>query len=103
MRVTSNQISKAIEAETGVAGIKVYVDRSAGVCSFYSDEPSVLDYFGNSTVYTTRLSDQSVERWVQDFQHELDECLEDLGCNLEGVCKLIAETNWDVGSGENNG
>ena len=79
MRITSKQISKAIEQATGDANVHVYVDRRSACCTFYNDidTDTPLIAAHSSTVYVTRLSDMSIDEWVQEYKDCID--------NIDGI------------------
>lgn len=69
-RITTKQISKAIEEQTGDAGIFVHVDKPNLYCYFYCDVESPLDNVRNGTiVYEARiLSDLTLDQWVEEYK-----------------------------------
>ena len=89
MRVTANNIAKAVKAETGidvelVTGDGYYWFASVGGIN-------VLDYAPTTSVYVTRMSDFSVERWVEEFKGLIEgvEVPEKLERNEDGTYKPI--------------
>ena len=73
MRVTRNRIYKAIKEKHGL-DVKLF--QGGGVFHFYSDDEKtglMLSGLYSTTVYMYRLSDQSVDNWVKDFDIILKE------------------------------
>ncbi len=69
MRITNNNISKAIEDETGIKG--VFVQNGNGYHYFYSDERCtglMLAGCHSTSVMVTRMSDMTIDEWVCAFR-----------------------------------
>lgn len=67
MRVTINNINKALKLRTGL-DVKIW--RGEGYFYFYSDDDKVglmIAGFESASVYTCQLGIQSVDEWVNDF------------------------------------
>ena len=69
-RITSKQISKAIEAKTGHKCVQVYVDRAKGYCYFYNDEAELQPIHSaySASVMVTALSDLRIDSWVNAYE-----------------------------------
>lgn len=74
MRVTRNNIAKAIKARTGY-DIVLEGDANIGCYHFCSDDPDtalMLAAFYCTTVYTAQITSFSVDRWVDEFVDMLE-------------------------------
>jgi hypothetical protein len=72
--VTNQNISKAIEKETGYAGVRV--SKCQGCCRFYIDEeyaPQGIDLSLTDAQYVNTIKSLSLEQWVEAFVFELKE------------------------------
>lgn len=73
MRVTKNNISRAILDETG---FNVKISTGIGYFWFYSDDEKtdlLLSGLESTSVYSNLLSHMSVERWVETFYDIINE------------------------------
>jgi hypothetical protein len=68
MRVTKNNISKAIKEKTGY---DIGISSAYGYFYFYSDDKEtdlMLKGWETTSIYSNFLTHQSVEGWVRDFE-----------------------------------
>lgn len=76
MRVTSKAIGKAIKEETGIDHIRLH--NYGGYFGWYSDDEKTAEFIhlhDFSSTYIYRMSNFTVEQWVETFKADLNEWL----------------------------